>query len=423
MKLLIIGNLKGHAGQATRIALNKGAKVEHSDNIKDSLKILRSGNSIELVLIDIELNISNFIKSVKQEQITIPIVACGVETDAKKAASAIKAGAKEYLPMPPNEELIGAVLQIIAEDSQQMIFKDKNMKKIVDLAKKVSPSDASILITGKSGTGKEIMAKFIHKNSKRHNNNFVAVNCAAIPENLLESELFGHEKGAFTGAIARRIGKFEEANNGTILLDEISEMDIKLQSKLLRVLQEREIVRLGGNTQKKINVRVLATSNRNMQEEIKLGRFREDLYFRLNVINIEIPQLNERPQDIEVLANYFVEKFSQQNGHSIKKIEEKTLKALKNHTWKGNIRELENTMHRAVLLSNDTIDLDSVMLPKAEDNNNSKSSVVGKTMAEMERILIIDTLKHTLGNKSQAANILGISIKTLRNKLKIFENE
>jgi DNA-binding NtrC family response regulator len=318
------------------------------------------------------------------------------------------------------------------------------MAQTMRMAEQVAGSDASILITGESGTGKELVARFVHKKSKRAGNRFVAVNCAAIPEALLESELFGHEKGAFTGAVARRLGKFEEATGGTLLLDEISEMDIRLQAKLLRAIQEKEIDRVGGSQPIKIDARIVATSNRNMEDEVRKGTFREDLYYRLNVVTLALPSLRERPLDISLLADHFVRKYSESNGVPARPISAEARQVLLRHTWRGNVRELENTMHRAVLLADGPeIGIDAVVVTGGPVGTNAdpvvaqaanaaaaamtaaapKSDLVGKTVAEVERDLIIDTLLHCLGNRTHAANILGISIRTLRNKLKQYAEE
>ena len=318
------------------------------------------------------------------------------------------------------------------EDKAAHVYGDKKTESILKIAKQVAPSEANILLTGESGTGKEIFSRFIHDNSKRANKKFVAVNCAAIPETLLESELFGYEKGAFTGAVARRIGKFEEASDGTLLLDEISEMDIKIQAKLLRAIQEKEIDRIGGKTPIKVNTRIIATSNRNLAEAVKNGTFRQDLYYRLNVVNIDIPPLRERKDDIVVLAKHFVKKYSELNEIPLKPLAKSAEEKLLNYLWPGNVRELENTIHRAVLMSTgDEITADSIILNDPDSVINkpevgeemSGAEFVGRTVANMERCLIIDTLKHTMGNRSVAANILGISIRTLRNKLKQYEEE
>ncbi|NNG02956.1 MAG: sigma-54-dependent Fis family transcriptional regulator, partial [Inquilinus sp.] len=301
----------------------------------------------------------------------------------------------------------------------------------------IAPSDASVLITGESGTGKELMARHIHAKSRRAKAGFISVNCAAIPENLLESELFGHEKGAFTGAVARRIGRFEEANGGTLLLAEISEMHPRLQAKLLRAIQEREIDRVGGSRPIKVDIRLLATSNRNLEEEVDAGNFREDLFFRLNVVNIRLPALRDRPADIEPLAVHFVEKYAGANGLGERHLSPEALRLLRDHHWRGNVRELENSMHRAVLLApGETIEPDVIVLSghgpvpdaptlaaaAATQRATAPGTVglVGRTVADVERDLILDTLQHTLGNRTHAATILGISIRTLRNKLKLY---
>ncbi|HBJ92178.1 MAG TPA: sigma-54-dependent Fis family transcriptional regulator, partial [Hyphomonadaceae bacterium] len=252
----------------------------------------------------------------------------------------------------------------VADDERPMIVSDPAMQRVIQLADQIAGSEASVLITGESGVGKEVMARYVHKQSRRASKPFISVNCAAIPENLLESELFGHEKGAFTGAVTRRIGKFEEADGGTLLLDEISEMDARLQAKLLRAIQEREIDRVGGSKPIKVNIRILATSNRNLADAVKEGIFREDLLYRLNVVNLRIPPLRERKLDAVELANYFVEKYAAANGLSGKQLSDEARECVQAHDWPGNVRELENAMHRAVLLSvGDVIDAEAIRSP------------------------------------------------------------
>lgn len=435
MELLIVGTLDGQIGAASKIAIAQGGHVSLADNEDSALEVLRSGKSIELVMIDVKLDVYRFIKSLESERINVLVVACGVANDPNLAVKAIKAGAKEYIPLPPDPELIGAVLAAATRENHALIYGDKKTEAVLKMAKQIAPSEASVLLTGASGTGKEIFSRFIHDNSKRANKKFVAVNCAAIPETLLESELFGYEKGAFTGAVARRIGKFEEASDGTLLLDEISEMDIGIQAKLLRAIQEKEIDRIGGKSPIKVNTRIIATSNRDLTEAVKNGTFRQDLYYRLNVVNIQIPSLKDRPGDIVVLAKHFVKKYSELNELPMKPMSAKAEEKLLNYLWPGNVRELENTIHRAVLLSSgDQIEEDSIILDdvdsiinKAENSSPEPIPQIkpafGTTVAAMERNLIIDTLKHTLGNRTIAAQILGISIRTLRNKLKQYESE
>ena len=424
MEILIVGTLNGQIGAASKIAIAQGGQVSLADTIEKALDILRSGKTVELVMIDVKLDIAKFITSLEQERINVLVVACGVANDTSLAVKAIKAGAKEYIPLPPDPELIGAVLAAATRENHALIYGDKNTENILKMAKQVAPSEASVLLTGSSGTGKEIFSRFIHDNSKRASKRFVAVNCAAIPETLLESELFGYEKGAFTGAVARRIGKFEEASEGTLLLDEISEMDIGIQAKLLRAIQEKEIDRIGGKSPVKVNTRIIATSNRNLAAAVENGTFRQDLYYRLNVININIPDLKDRPGDIIVLAKHFIKKYSELNDLPMKDLSANAEKAMLAYDWPGNVRELENTMHRAVLLSTgDEITAEAIMLPVKVEADNEDKPVVGQTVAGMERKLIIDTLKHTFGNRTTAANILGISIRTLRNKLKQYQEE
>ena len=363
MRLLIVGTLDGHIVTAGKIALESGAKVAHVDDIDGALTALRSGQGADLVMADVSLDIGQLCTSLESERIHVMLVACGIGASPEQAGAAIRAGAKEYVPLPPDPELIAAVLAAVADESQALIFRDPSMNKVLRLAEQVATSDASVLITGESGTGKEVMARFIHTKSKRRNESFISVNCAAIPENLLESELFGHEKGAFTGAVSRRIGKFEEANGGTLLLDEISEMHPRLQAKLLRAVQEREIDRVGGGQPIKVNIRLLATSNRDLEDEVRKGNFREDLYFRLNVVNIVIPPLRERTQDIGVLAEHFVAKYAEANAMACPTLTPDAIAELERHHWRGNVRELENTMHRAVLLCQEgRIDRPQVLL-------------------------------------------------------------
>jgi DNA-binding NtrC family response regulator len=440
MRLLIIGSLGGQLGAASKLAMERGAKVAHASGIGAAMDALRSGQSADLVMIEISCGVRDLVERLEQERIHCEVVACGVGIDPKAAAEAIRDGAKEFIPLPPDPDLIAAVLEAASDESYTFIFRDPIMKRVVELADQVAGSVANILITGQSGTGKEVLARYLHRKSRRANKPFVSVNCAAIPENLLESELFGHEKGAFTGAIARRIGKFEEADGGTLLLDEISEMDVRLQAKLLRALQEREIDRVGGTKPVKVDIRIIATSNCDLAEQVANGNFREDLLYRLNVVNLAIPPLEQRPADVIPLAQHFVAKYAQVNGVPELPLSEAACECLIGAHWKGNVRELENAMHRAILLvSGDEIGPDALLRPDgtAPDhevgpvNAGNKAfstpgsgtpgqSLVGRTVAEVERGLIIETLDHCLGNRTHAANILGISIRTLRNKLKLY---
>ncbi|MBI1251709.1 MAG: AAA domain-containing protein [Alphaproteobacteria bacterium] len=435
MRLLIVGALGGQISAATKIALQLGAKVAHVDTIEQATSALRAGKGADLLMVDARLDIAALIAANEAEHIVAPIVAAGVGLDPALAARAIHQGAKEYISLPPDPELIAAVLAAVCDDAPAMIVEDAAMRSAVALADQIAASDASVLITGESGVGKEVMARYVHAKSRRKDAPFIAVNCAAIPEHLLESELFGHEKGAFTGAIARRIGKFEEADGGTLLLDEISEMDLRLQAKLLRALQERVIDRVGGAKPVPVNIRILATSNRDMAQVVRAGEFREDLFYRLNVVNLRIPPLRERKADLVALANHFIAKYAKANERPARALSEDARRQVLEHAWPGNVRELENAMHRAVLLApGDVIGADAIRAPDgaavharsdpasraAEAAHDAARTLVGRTVAAVEQDLILETLTHCLGNRTHAANILGISIRTLRNKLKLY---
>jgi len=437
MRLLVIGRLSGQLATAVKMAMNTGAKVSHVESIAQATQALRAGQGADLLMVDFELDIRALIAANEAERIRVPVVACGVGADPRRAADAIRAGAKEFIPLPPEAELIAAVLAAVADDDRPLVARDPAMQAVMALADQVAPSEASILITGESGVGKEVMARYMHKKSRRAEKPFISVNCAAIPENLLESELFGHEKGAFTGAMARRIGKFEEADGGTLLLDEISEMDVRLQAKLLRAIQEREIDRVGGSKPVKVDIRIIATSNRDLAQSVREGLFREDLLYRLNVVNLRLPSVRERPSDIIALAEHFVKKYAAANGINERVLSAEARRRLVGHRWPGNVRELENAMHRAVLLAvGSEIEEAAIRLPDGQPMTPSDAgamiagraaqaasmatgaSLVGQTVAQVEQALILDTLSHCLGNRTHAANILGISIRTLRNKLK-----
>ncbi|GJD74252.1 sigma-54-dependent transcriptional regulator FlbD [Methylobacterium goesingense] len=432
MRLLIIGRLNGELITASKIAMNRGAAVTNAESLAQGLAVLRAKGA-DLIMIDVTLAIRELVTALADERIRTPVIACGVATDARAAVAAIEAGAREYIPLPPDPELIAAVLQAVSEDGRAFVWRDASMERVVKLAEQVARSEASVLITGESGTGKEVLARHVHGKSNRANRPFVSVNCAAIPEALLESELFGHEKGAFTGAVARRIGRFEEAHGGTLLLDEISEMDVRLQSKLLRALQERVIDRVGGTAPVKVDIRVLATSNRNLVEEVRKGTFREDLYYRLNVVHLRLPPLRERPGDILELAAHFGRKYAEVNGMPVRPLSAEAQGLVRANPWRGNVRELENTLHRAVLLaSGPEIGPEAILTPEGDSiapvsagpaeraarvAEAATRGLVGQTVAQVECDLILDTLDHCLGNRTHAAKILGISIRTLRNKL------
>lgn len=435
MRVLIIGSLAGALGTAAKMAVGRGAKLDQCETVELGLIRLRGDSRTDAVLCDLTQDLAGLVKALVAERMAVPVIACGVNVSPHNAAQAIRDGACEFLPLPPQADLITAILEAVSSESHTLIARDPAMLATLRSAEQVAGADASILILGESGTGKEILARHIHRRSRRAGGAFVALNCAAIPENLLESELFGHEKGAFSGAVARRIGKFEAADGGTLLLDEVSEMDIRLQAKLLRAVQEREIDRLGGSGPVRVNVRILATTNRDLLEDVAAGRFREDLYFRLNVIALRIPPLRERPADIAALADHFARKYAEVNGVPYRRLTLDAFARLSASPWRGNVRELENTIHRAVLLATgDEIDAEAVGALASPSNKTSASvtgaavvpshcgsgsvaGLVGRRMDDVERDFIIQTLHHTLGNRTHAATILGISIRALRNKL------
>lgn len=431
MRVMIVSAYEGQVTAAAQIAMSRGAQVFCVESVTKALELLRKGQGADILFVDLYNDIQFLITALQTERFNIPVIACGINADPQVAAKAIKAGARDYIPFPPEAEIIAAILEGISQQDQRMIYRDPEMLKWIAMADRVAPSEANILITGESGTGKEVMAAHIHQKSKRAKKCFVSVNCAAIPDNLLESELFGHEKGAFTGAVARRIGKFEEANGGTLLLDEISEMHSRLQAKLLRAIQEKVIDRVGGDRPIKVDIRIIATSNRDLVDACKKGDFREDLYYRLNVVNLQLPPLRTRPQDIEALANYFVEKYANLNQIPLRNISKTAMLALQKHTWEGNVRQLENTIHRAVLLAQGveievedlfdgaTNQTKSMEIPSTLD----RQLLIGRTMSAVEKEHILMTLDQCHGNRTHAANILGISIRTLRNKLREYSQQ
>ncbi|HEV7456666.1 MAG TPA: sigma-54 dependent transcriptional regulator [Roseococcus sp.] len=431
-RLLILGSLSGELGQAARLASARGAALVQAEGVTGALAQLR-GTGADLVLADVTHDLPWLLERLTEERIATPVIACGRNADADAVLRAIRAGAREFLPLPPDADLIAAMLQAVAEGPDAPVYRDPAMAALMARAEQLARAEASVLVTGESGTGKEVLARHIHAHSRRHRGPFVALNCAALPETLLESELFGHEKGAFSGAVAARRGRFEQAEGGTLLLDEIGEMDLRLQAKLLRVIQEREVDRLGGTGPIRVDVRILAATNRDLPSEVRAGRFREDLYFRLNVVALHIPPLRARPGDILPLAEHFAQRYADANGLPRRPLSPLAASRLLAHGWPGNVRELENTLHRAVLLAHGpeiTPDAIELMAPPPEaaptvtiaaqapaSPAEPIAALVGRRMDEVERDLILETLGRCLGNRTRAAEILGISIRTLRNKL------
>ena len=423
----------------------QGHAVDMAENGVEALEKYNS-NSYDLVITDVRmprLDGMELLREIKKTSPNTPVVVVSGYGTVESAVEAMRDGAFDYILKPFSldliEETVDRALECTAKNSTRpsspasvetasrpIITEDARMKRILQMGRSVAPSQATVLLQGESGTGKELMARYIHSHSNRASGPFVAVNCASLPEGLLESELFGHEKGAFTGAVTRKIGKFELADQGTILLDEISEMDLALQAKLLRVLQEGEVDRVGGKNPTKIDVRVIATTNRNLKEWAASGKFRQDLYYRLNVIPLTIPPLRERPGDVTLLADFFLKKYSTANAKEYKPLAKEASAVLRKMEWPGNVRELENMIARGVLLSfgnevtTEDLFLDDVAPTfddVAEDENQDMLPGALMTIKEMEKGLIHKALLETDGNRTHAAKILGISVRTLRNKL------
>ncbi len=399
----------------------------------------------DIVIADIatpEFQVIEFLEKINEAKILCQTIILTSEPVVEHAITLMKLGALDYFVKPVDKEQLelSAKRALIASKQQlpskpfekslrkkkvKIITRNSGVKKLLNLALRVADSTASVLIQGDSGTGKELFAKYIHEKSDRNNQPFVAVNCAALPENLLESELFGHEKGAFTGAISRKMGKFELAHKGTLFLDEITEMQFHLQAKLLRALQEKVVDRVGGLEPVEIDVRVIATTNRDAEEAVKKGDFREDLFYRLNTIPIVIPPLKDRLNDLEILCEFFIKKYCKIDGRHVKGLTKQAQITLNHHLFPGNVRELENIIHRAVLLADSDlikpedlmIDLGDLEIDQAGLEMAQNIDLGSGSLKEMEQKMIFKTLDTTEGNRTHAARILGISVRTLRNKL------
>lgn len=407
-----------------------GYEVIKAEDGQQALLRLKS-NAIDLVLSDVQMQPMDgfeLLTNIRQNKNSLPVVMMTAYGTIEKAVEAIRNGATDYLVKPfETDELIQLLEALLPEqETDTLIAVDKNVQKLKDLVKRVAESEATVLLNGESGVGKEVFAQYIHHNSSRRNGPFIAINCAAIPENMLESILFGYEKGAFTGASQAHAGKFEQAQKGTLLLDEISEMDYSLQAKLLRVLQEKEIERLGGKKSIALDVRVLATTNRNLREEVSAGRFREDLFYRLNVFPITVPSLRDRRDDIVPIAKQLLIRHIG-NSKQVIKLDKTAEQKLLQHNWPGNVRELDNTIQRALILKNaDVIFAEDIQYEMAAQSFTSThsnaapiedSSVLVSDLKDREQQLILDALYAGEGSRKYAAEKLGISPRTLRYKL------
>jgi two-component system, response regulator FlrC len=412
---------------------------ETAINGEDALDVIQN-ESIDMVISDVQMarmdgiNLLKRIKTIKPDMPAILMTAFGT---IQQAVDAMQIGAADYLVKPFEPEVLVAKVSqflptVLTETDTGFVAVDAKTKEVMQLAKRVADSDATLLITGESGTGKEVLAQYIHQQSNRSNKPFVAINCAAIPENMLEAILFGYQKGAYTGAYKSCPGKFEQAQNGTILLDEISEMSLPLQAKLLRILQEKEVERLGDQTAIELNVRVIATSNRNMRKEVTAGRFREDLFYRLNVFPINMPALRERKDDIVPIAEFLLARAATENNVSCPKLSADVCKTLQTYSWPGNVRELDNVMQRALILQlSGTITTNEIQfehhtyqdvsdaseLNDEVDLDLDKDNKLSDDLKVREQNMIIEALKETMGSRKSAAEKLGISPRTLRYKL------
>jgi DNA-binding NtrC family response regulator len=395
---------------------------------------------IDLIITDLKMpNLSGekLLQICVAEYPTVPVIILTGQGTIESAVKAMRDGAYDFLTKPihldrfsllvkralANRELVlhHRALQEEVEKKKQfsnIIGSSESMQKIFELVTQVAPTKASVLITGESGVGKELIADAIHYNSPRKDKPFIKVHCAALSESLLESELFGHERGAFTGAVVKKRGRFELAHNGTIFLDEIGEINQNIQIKILRVLQEKKFERVGGEETIEVNVRIVSATNKNLKAEIQNGNFREDLYYRLNVVNIEIPPLRERKEDLQLLIAAFIKEFGSENDKHIESIEPKARLSLYNYSWPGNIRELRNCIESSVVMSKGTtITMDDLPSYLKSDSENYIKISLGVSLKEAEKEIITNTLNYYKGNKSKTAEILGIGRKTLHRKL------
>ena len=445
-RILIIDDEEKIRTLLSRIISLEGFDIIQAPDLKTGWRKLEL-NEVDVLLCDVKLPDGNgveFSKLVKEKFPAIEIILLTAFGNIPDGVQAIKNGAFDYITKgDDNNKIIPLlykasekvklnkrVIQLEKQLNQKLSFeniigKSKLIKQAVESAKKVANTDATVLLTGETGTGKEVFAQAIHQASKRSKNNFIAVNCSAFSKELLENELFGHKAGAFTGATKDAKGIFEEANNGTVFLDEIGEMPLDLQAKLLRVLESGEFLKLGDNKPIKTDVRIIAATNRDLQKEILSGNFREDLYYRINIFNITLPALRERTVDIEELANYFLTVFATKTNKKIKRISADYLEALKLHSWKGNIRELRNVIERSIILvEGEELTVDSLPNEFQQSTSNSQQSAKPLSafeLASAEKIHIQKVMNYTNGNKTETAKLLNIALTTLYRKLEEYK--
>lgn len=442
--ILIVDDEPSHRKMLDVVLSDEGYEIQQADDGRTAIEAVE-GRFYDLILMDIRMHRIGGIealKKIKEISPGIPIIMMTAYSSVNTAIDALKSGAYDYLTKPLDIEelkiLINKALRHSNLEKENLYLKEQlgdrfdfsniigrssAVKELLETVALVAPSEATVLISGESGTGKELIANALHQNSPRRDHPLVKINCAALPQTLLESELFGHEKGAFTGAVKYRRGRFQAAHMGTIFLDEIAEMAPPTQAKVLRVIQEREFQPVGSSQTVKVDTRLIAATNKNLDEETEQGRFREDLYYRINVVNVTVPALRHRREDIALLADYFLKKYVEKNRRSIKGFVPKAMDWLMRYSWPGNVRELENAVERAVIMARgDLITLSE--LPDTIKNvaeNSEKTNVTlrpGKTLKEVEREMILQALDQNSGNRTRTAKILGISRRTLQLKLK-----
>lgn len=449
LEILIVDDDAVHRRAVRLNMAGWGYSVTEADDGEEAVRQVRV-RTFDLILMDIRMTKMSGLEALEQiKKISpaVPVIIMTAYASVETAVSAMKMGADDYLTKPLNYDELQIKIARTAErrrlkneneylkerlgekfDRRHMIGQSKAMIRLLEMVEQVAATQATVLITGESGTGKEMIANAIHFNSSRREAPFVKINCAALTETLLESELFGHEKGAFTGADRRREGKFVQADGGSIFLDEVSEMSPAMQVKLLRVLQERELTRVGGQDVVRVDVRLIAASNKDLIKEIREGRFREDLFYRLNVVALALPPLKERAEDIPLMAQHFLKLFAEKNSKSISGFTPRAMQKLTAYAWPGNVRELMNAVERAVVLSrSDTVDEDELVFPMADqclspDAPRMAVATAGLPLEAVEKQSILEAMKAAGGNKSEAARRLGITRKTLRKKLEKYES-
>jgi len=449
--ILIVDDDRGHLTSLRTVIRSWGYEVATAEDGLEAVEAAKD-SQVDLILMDVRMTTMSGIEAlerIKRYNPSIPIIIMTAYSSVESAVEALKGGAYDYLIKPFDFDVLKLSIERACEhaglkaenedlrarlqedfERPDIIGKSAAMKALMDMLAMVAPSEATVMITGESGTGKELIAKSLHYNSTRKAHPLVTVNCAALSESLLESELFGHEKGAFTGADRRREGRFMQADGGTIFLDEVGETSSRMQAKLLRVLQEKEIQRVGSEAVLQVDVRVVAATNRDLEEDVQAGRFREDLFYRLNVMHLAVPPLRDRQEDIPLLAQHFLEKYARRNRKTVKGFAPLAMDMLLKYDWPGNVRELENAIERAViLLSGEHVTEKQLPLRIVRQHPDHDVTAAGtavpatdgtRTLEDMEKEAIEATLAATDGNKSETARRLGISRKTLHNKLKAY---